>query len=120
MGKREEQMKGKVGALESENEAIKLTVTEAEEKAKKLSEAWDVVGVEFVASGDEDHDRLLEALKAKPIETETSIRKLIFEKGAPGKKSRNLEGRVNDPDGGLKTRKCPNVLVQQYLRITPK
>ncbi|PUU73963.1 hypothetical protein B9Z19DRAFT_1068580 [Tuber borchii] len=62
MGRGEEPMKGKVGALEGEKEAIKLSVTETEEKAKKLSEE-------------------LKALKVKLIETERSNRQLIFYKG---------------------------------------
>ena len=38
MSRRGEQMKGKVGILEGQKEAIKRTVTEAEEKTKKHSE----------------------------------------------------------------------------------
>jgi len=55
IGRCGEQMKGKVGVLEAEKEAIKRTVAETEEKAKKHSEE-------------------LEALKAKLIEMETRIR----------------------------------------------
>ncbi|PUU73957.1 hypothetical protein B9Z19DRAFT_1134099 [Tuber borchii] len=46
----------------------------------------------------------LEALKAKLIETETSIQQLISEKGELGK-SLNLEGRVNALEGGIKDMK---------------
>jgi len=73
MGRGENQMNGKVGTLEGEKEAIKLTVTEAEAKAKKFSDE-------------------LEALKAKLIETETRIRQLIFEKGELSKMNHDLEG----------------------------
>ena len=38
IGRRGEQIKGKVGVLEGEKEAIKRTVAEAEEKAKKPSQ----------------------------------------------------------------------------------
>ena len=75
MGRRGEQMKGKIGVLEGEKEAIKRTVAEAEEKAKTHSEE-------------------LEVLKAKLTETETRIRQLALEKGELGKKNRDLEGRA--------------------------
>ena len=80
MGRRGEQMKGKVGVLEGEKEAIKRTVAEAEEKAKKHSEE-------------------LEALKAKLIEMETRIRQLTLERGELSKKNRDLEGRVKALEG---------------------
>lgn len=63
----------KVRAQEGKKEAIKLTVTEAELKAKKVSEE-------------------LEGLKAKPIETETPIKQYIFEKGQLSKPNHDLEG----------------------------
>ena len=75
MGRREEQMKGKVGALEGEVETIKKTVTEAEAKAKNLS---DECG----------------ALEAKIIEKEKRIRQLILEKGQLSKENNDLEGRI--------------------------
>ena len=80
MGRRGEQMKGKVGVLEGEKEAIKRTVAEAEEKAKKHSEE-------------------LEVLRAKLIETETRTRQLTLEKGELSKKNRDLEGRAKALEG---------------------
>ncbi|KAG0632638.1 hypothetical protein HOY80DRAFT_1045113 [Tuber brumale] len=80
IGRRGEQMKGKVGVLEGEKEAIKRTVAEAEAKAKKHSEE-------------------LEALKVKLVEMEKRIRQLASEKGELSQKNRDLEGRVNALEG---------------------
>ena len=85
MGRREKQMKGKVGALEGKRSySIKLTITEVEVKAKKLS-------------------KKLEAFKAKLIETETRIRQSIFQKCELSKNNHDLQGRVNALDGVAKT-----------------
>ncbi|CUS07034.1 unnamed protein product [Tuber aestivum] len=80
MGRRGEQMRSKVGVLEGEKEAIKRTVAEAEEKAKKHSEE-------------------LEALKAKLAEMEKRIRQLTLEKGELSKKNRDLEDRAKALEG---------------------
>ena len=71
-----DQMKGKVGILEGEKEAIKLTVTEAEEKTKKHSEEQG-------------------ALKCKLIGAGVRIRQFIFVEDEISKKNHDLKGRVN-------------------------
>ena len=80
MGRRGEQMKGKVGVLEGETEAIKPTVTEAEEKAKNFSEE-------------------VEALEAQGIEKGKCIRQSILERDELTKEINDLEGRVHALEG---------------------
>ena len=95
MCRRGKRNKGGIGALEGEKEA--------EEKAKKLSEEP-------------------KAHKAKPIETETRIRQLIFEKGQPSKMNHDLEGRVNALEGGSKEMKMshrtPTTISRDFSKVT--
>jgi len=108
MGKRGEEMMGQVGILEGEKEAIERTATEAEEKAKKLSEEHRALEENLIRTETRISQLIIEKdelsqknndLEGNIIATETRISQLIFEKDELCKKNNDLEGRVKALEG---------------------
>jgi chromosome segregation ATPase len=82
--RRGEHVKENIAALEGEKEAIKRTVTEAEERTKR-------------------HLAELEAVKVKLVEAEKRFGQLALEKGELGKKNRETEDRLKMAEGDKTT-----------------
>lgn len=84
LARRGEHVKENIGALEGEKEAIRRTVTEAEERAMR-------------------HSAELDSVKAKLTEAERRVRQLAQEKGELGKRNHEVEEQLKAAKGDIAT-----------------